>query len=100
MDQLLSRPARMDGLFQCVRDKLGVLCRRCLPADDPVLEGVSHEGHVDKAAPGGHEREGRHPKLIGLRGPEPAIDLVQRALVRRLAIGCLDLLAAPNALKG
>ena len=88
----------MDRLFQCIQNKLRVLCRRCLPSDDPVCKGIDHEGDIYEATPGRNEREVGHPKFIGLRGPELAIDLVQRALICRLAIGCLDLFTPPNTL--
>ncbi len=69
-----------------------------IPANDPAREAINDERHINKATPGRNEREVGHPKFIGLRGPELAIDLVQGALICRLAVGCLDLLATPNAL--
>lgn len=51
----------MDGLFQCIQDKLRVLCRRYLPAHDPIGKGINDEGHIDEAAPGRDECEVGHP---------------------------------------
>lgn len=61
-------------------------------------KGIDHEGHVDKATPGRNEREVRHPKFIWLRGPELAVHLIQRVLIRWLTVGGFDLLAPPDTL--
>ena len=98
MDQLLSRPARMDCLFERIQNKLRVLCCRCLPTHDAVCKGIDDKSHVDEPMPGGHKREVGHLKLVWHRSPELAINLVQRALIRRLSMGGFDLLTPPKAL--
>jgi len=57
MDQLFSRSAGMDRLFQCVLDKLRVLRRRCLPVHDPIGKGINDKRDKDEPSPSGHERE-------------------------------------------
>ena len=88
----------MDCLFQCVRDKLRVLCGRCFPTDNPIGNGIDDESHVDKTMLGRDEREVGYPQRIWLRGAELSVHLIQRTLIRRLTMGGFNLLTAPDAL--
>ncbi len=58
---LSNRPAILESLLQGIQDKVCMGGAGDPPSDDPPGEGVDHEGHVDKASPGGDIGEIRNP---------------------------------------
>lgn len=67
-----------------------------LPANNPVGKSVDDKGDIDKATPCRHKSKIGHPELVGLRGTELPVHLIQWAKFGRLSMSCFDLFAPPN----
>lgn len=78
------RLARVECLFQCIENEVGLHRAADAPANDASGEHVNDEGHVEPALPGRDVGEIRHPKLVRPLGLELPIDPVQWA--RRFAV--------------
>ena len=48
---LIGWAAGIKSLLKCIENEVGLGRLRCFPADDPVGEGVDHEGYVNEALP-------------------------------------------------
>src|SRR5690606_33206891 len=47
-------PSVMKRLIEGIKDKARMCRAACSPTDDAAGKGINHEGHVNKALPGGH----------------------------------------------
>lgn len=81
MDQatIMLRLARIERLFQCIKDEVGSHRRADAPTHDASGKHVDDKGHVQPALPGRDVGEVRDPQLVRALGPELPIDPVQRA---------------------